>query len=63
MRNEEDLPFFVFVVIYSLSDKYSDFLNYNNNNNNNNSIQFFIISVLHQQPEGQLQKQHKRRAK
>jgi hypothetical protein len=23
-----------------------------NNNNNNNSIQFFIISVLHQQPEG-----------
>jgi hypothetical protein len=25
----------------------------------NNSIQFFIISVLHQQPEGQLQMQHK----
>jgi hypothetical protein len=24
------------------------------------SIQFFIISVLHQQPEGQLQMQHKR---
>jgi hypothetical protein len=24
-----------------------------------NSIQFFIISVLHQQPEGQLQMQHK----
>jgi hypothetical protein len=23
-----------------------------------NSIQFFIISVLHQQPEGQLQMQH-----
>jgi hypothetical protein len=31
----------------------------NNNNNNNNSIQFFIISVLHQQPEGQLQMQRK----
>jgi hypothetical protein len=29
--------------------------------NNNNSIQFFIISVLHQQPEDQLQMQHKRR--
>jgi hypothetical protein len=28
-------------------------------NNNNNSIQFFIISVLHQQPEGPLQMQHK----
>jgi hypothetical protein len=27
------------------------------------SIQFFIISVLHQQPEGQLQMQHKRRTK
>jgi hypothetical protein len=27
--------------------------------NNNNSIQFFIISVLHQQPECQLQTQHK----
>jgi hypothetical protein len=26
-----------------------------------NSIQFFIINVLHQQPEGQLQMQHKRR--
>jgi hypothetical protein len=26
-----------------------------------NSIQFFIISVLHQQPEGQLQMQHKGR--
>jgi hypothetical protein len=25
----------------------------------NNSIQFFIICVLHQQPEGQLQMQHK----
>jgi hypothetical protein len=25
-----------------------------------NSVQFFIISVLHQQPEGQLQMQHKR---
>jgi hypothetical protein len=25
------------------------------------SIQFFIISVLHQQPEGQLQMQHKGR--
>jgi hypothetical protein len=25
-----------------------------------NSIQFFIINVLHQQPEGQLQMQHKR---
>jgi hypothetical protein len=25
-----------------------------------NLIQFFIISVLHQQPEGQLQMQHKR---
>jgi hypothetical protein len=24
-----------------------------------NSVQFFIISVLHQQPEGQLQMQHK----
>jgi hypothetical protein len=36
---------------------------YNNNNNNNSipSIQFFIISVLHQQPEGQLQMQHKGR--
>jgi hypothetical protein len=33
--------------------------NNNNNNNNNNWIQFFIISVLHQQPEGQLQMQHK----
>jgi hypothetical protein len=30
-----------------------------NNNNNNNKIQFFIISMLHQQPEGQLQMQHK----
>jgi hypothetical protein len=30
-------------------------------NNNSNSIQFFIISVLHQQPEGQLQMQHKGR--
>jgi hypothetical protein len=29
--------------------------------NNNNSIQFFIINVLHQQPEGQLQMQHKGR--
>jgi hypothetical protein len=27
----------------------------------NNSTQFFIISVLHQQPEGQLQMQHKGR--
>jgi hypothetical protein len=27
-------------------------------NNNNNSIKFFIINVLHQQPEGQLQMQH-----
>jgi hypothetical protein len=26
-----------------------------------NSIQFFIITVLHQQTEGQLQMQHKRR--
>jgi hypothetical protein len=30
---------------------------------NNNSIQFFIIGVLHQQSEGQLQMQHKRRTK
>jgi hypothetical protein len=29
------------------------------NDNNNNSVQLFIISVLHQQPEGQLQMQHK----
>jgi hypothetical protein len=28
---------------------------------NHNSILFFIISVLHQQPEGQLQMQHKGR--
>jgi hypothetical protein len=28
-----------------------------------NSIQFFIISVLHQQPEGHLQMQHKGRTK
>jgi hypothetical protein len=27
------------------------------------SAQFFIVSVLHQQPEGQLQMQHKRRTK
>jgi hypothetical protein len=27
--------------------------------NNNNSIQFFIFSVLHQQPDGQLQIQHR----
>jgi hypothetical protein len=27
----------------------------------NNSIQFFIFSVLHQQPEAQLQMQHKGR--
>jgi hypothetical protein len=31
----------------------------NNANFQFNSIQFFIISVLHQQPEGQLQMQHK----
>jgi hypothetical protein len=29
-----------------------------NNNNNNNSIQFFIIFVPSQQPQGQLQAQH-----
>jgi hypothetical protein len=29
-----------------------------NNNNNNNSIQFFIIYVQSQQPQGQLQAQH-----
>jgi hypothetical protein len=29
------------------------------NDDDNNSIKFFIISVLHQQPEGQLQMQHK----
>jgi hypothetical protein len=34
----------------------------NNNNITYNSIEFiFIIIVLHQQPEGQLQMQHKRR--
>jgi hypothetical protein len=27
--------------------------------NNNSILQFFIISVLHQQPEDQLQMQHK----
>jgi hypothetical protein len=34
-------------------------------NNNNNSIQFFIISVLHQQTDGQLQLccMHKRKIK
>jgi hypothetical protein len=30
----------------------------NNNNNSNNSIQFFIIYVPCQQPQGQLQTQH-----
>jgi hypothetical protein len=30
----------------------------NNDNNNNNSIQFFIIYVPSQQPNGQLQTQH-----
>jgi hypothetical protein len=35
-------------------------------NNNDNSLfisLLFIISVLHQQPEGQLQMQHRRRTK
>jgi hypothetical protein len=36
----------------------SDDNNNNNNNNNNNSIQFFIIYVPSQQPNGQLQTQH-----
>jgi hypothetical protein len=35
--------------------------NDNNNSVQFNSIQLFIISALHQQPEGQLQMQHKRR--
>jgi hypothetical protein len=33
--------------------------NNNNNNNNNNSIQFFIIYVPSQQPQGQLQTEHR----
>jgi hypothetical protein len=33
---------------------------YSNNSIQFNSIQFIIISVLHQQPDGQLQMQHKR---
>jgi hypothetical protein len=32
--------------------------NKNNNNNNNNSIQFFIIYVPSQQPQGQLVTEH-----
>jgi hypothetical protein len=32
--------------------------NNNDSNNNNNSIQFFIIYVPSQQPQGQLQAQH-----
>jgi hypothetical protein len=34
------------------------YLNNNNNNNNNNSIKFFIINVLSQQLQRQLQTQH-----
>jgi hypothetical protein len=32
--------------------------NHHHNNNTNNSIQFFIIYVPSQQPQGQLQTQH-----
>jgi hypothetical protein len=32
---------------------------FNSNSNNNNSIQFFIIYVLSQQLQGQLQTQHR----
>jgi hypothetical protein len=32
-------------------------------NFNNNPIKFFIISVLHQKPDDQLQIQHKRKTK
>ena len=31
----------------------------NNNTNNNNAVQFFVISVLAQEPEGQLQRQYR----
>jgi hypothetical protein len=41
-----------------IQTKYKNKVTYNLNNNNNNSIQFFIICVPSQQPQGQLQAQH-----